>query len=434
MHTPQIDSPFAAVGLNPQDFVAIVLCAGLGTRLRPLTKYVSKPTAPIGNMPVAFGTIKSLWDAGIEHVHCNTHYLAEFAEAELLAAANAFGYNPQKIRFWREQELLETGGGIASIVHELARHNLQFKHKSIIVVSGDIWAQIPLLQMLMAWKNRSPNTASLMVTKAVPAARKDGTWVDMSAAEIRGFGPDLSSPPGIDSRMFTTHQILTAREILECPIEKRSSIDMFYRAALRRGQRIVNVNWPPELAWHDIGNYADYLTCLNSLNPLDQAETGAYAVHKHCLIIEKIPLVQEVYDNEKTSKPRESAGVQTFCLALLPEPSTPWCVNRLLTMPRLEGGISFVQKLQTLLSNLSLLLTPTGSYTPGNFSASSLPRPHLQSSLIFALAIPELSLPHPILVPLELLEAPSLADGFLAQNPYRTSRTYFLFIPAHCQQ
>ena len=458
MQKPHLGSPFAHFadfeheGFNPHDFVAIVLCAGLGTRLRPLTKYISKPTAPIGNTPVAFGTIKALLDAGIDQVHCNTHYLAEFAESELCAATAAFGYAPERLRFWRESELLETGGGIAAIVHQLARLDPLVKHKNVIVVSGDIWAPVPLGEMLRAWKNKSPTTASLMVTKGVETPRKDGTWVDVQTCLIKGFGPNLDGAESLESRMFTTHQILTAREILACNIEKRSSIDLFYRAALARGETILNVMWPRELPWFDIGNYSDYLTCVRSLDQdiqskkndnartsaqsdkPDQAIGRAYALPKQCLVIQKNPENTGLLGNEKTSKHMEFAGIEYYRLALLPDSCTLRCINRLLTVPKLDVGMSFVQKLSALLPTFSPPSTTSGLYTPFDFPAASFEPFHFDSSLIFALDVPELSLPYPVLVPLELLEAPSLTEGFFKSNPYELSQTYFLFTLGRSQQ
>ncbi len=131
------------------DFIPIVLCAGFGTRLRPLTHYVPKPVVPVGKVPVAYHSIKQLLEAGADTVHCNTHFLPNIVEQELRAALAEDGYEQSRIRFWNEPEILETGGGIARIVHELLSENRGKWHgRDILAIAGDVFANPPLAAMI----------------------------------------------------------------------------------------------------------------------------------------------------------------------------------------------------------------------------------------------------------------------------------------------
>ena len=57
-------------------FRAMVLCAGLGTRLRPLTDELPKPLVPVGDKPLLARIADSLRSAGIDGFVVNTHHLS----------------------------------------------------------------------------------------------------------------------------------------------------------------------------------------------------------------------------------------------------------------------------------------------------------------------------------------------------------------------
>ncbi len=86
---------------------AMVLAAGLGTRLRPLTGEIPKPLLPVANRPLLEYTFGLLADAGVEEVILNTHHLAgvmQDAVRELDAAG-------MRVHISREKVLLGTAGG-----------------------------------------------------------------------------------------------------------------------------------------------------------------------------------------------------------------------------------------------------------------------------------------------------------------------------------
>lgn len=110
---------------------AFILAAGFGKRMRPLTETTPKPLLQIGGRTLLDHTLDRLEAAGVEDVVINTHYLAEQIEEHLA------GRTSIKIHFSREEELLDTGGGIKNTLDH-------FGDDPFYVLSGDgFWTEGP---------------------------------------------------------------------------------------------------------------------------------------------------------------------------------------------------------------------------------------------------------------------------------------------------
>ena len=91
---------------------AMVLAAGLGKRMRPLTASRPKPLVPVAGKPLIDHTLDRLADAGVVRAVVNVHYLADALEAHLAGRAAA-GRGPEISVSNERAHLLETGGGMA---------------------------------------------------------------------------------------------------------------------------------------------------------------------------------------------------------------------------------------------------------------------------------------------------------------------------------
>ena len=107
----------------------MILAAGRGERMRPLTDHTPKPLLPVAGRPLIEYHIEALVRAGIRELVINTSHLGEQIEAHLGDGARLGA----SIRFSREPPgALETGGGILQALPLLGEG-------PFLVVNGDVW-------------------------------------------------------------------------------------------------------------------------------------------------------------------------------------------------------------------------------------------------------------------------------------------------------
>ena len=128
---------------------AMILAAGRGERLRPLTERVPKPMIPIGSEPLIVHQLRWLHRAGVRDVVVNVHHLADQIVRRLGGGADL----GVRIRYSREEELLDTGGGVRRALPRLGA-------APFLVLNGDIWTNFPFRELL----RRQPAAAHLVLT------------------------------------------------------------------------------------------------------------------------------------------------------------------------------------------------------------------------------------------------------------------------------
>ncbi len=103
----------------------MIVAAGLGTRLDPLTRLRPKPALPVRGLPLVAYSLALLARHGVTQAVVNVHHLPEL----LVDAARRHCPAGLELRFSRETELLGTGGGIRRVADFLRESGLEILHK-----------------------------------------------------------------------------------------------------------------------------------------------------------------------------------------------------------------------------------------------------------------------------------------------------------------
>jgi len=186
---------------------AMILAAGLGSRLQPLTKTVPKPMLLVCGKPLLQWHIERLVRAGVREVVVNTSWLGDQIQ-DYFGTGVDFGIT---ITWSSEAEPLETGGGIFKALQFLG-------DDPFILMSADIWTDFPLESFLK--KNiDSPLSAHLVLVKN-PEHNNGG---DFSLENyIVGYGQERYTYSGISivsSQLFNslkiTSEVFPLREVLK---------------------------------------------------------------------------------------------------------------------------------------------------------------------------------------------------------------------------
>lgn len=107
---------------------AMILAAGLGKRMRPLTDHCPKPLLPVADKPLIVHHLERLKRAGIEEVVINVSYRAE----QIMAALGDGSAHQLRIHWSQEASPLETGGGIQKALPLLGE-------VPFLLINGDVW-------------------------------------------------------------------------------------------------------------------------------------------------------------------------------------------------------------------------------------------------------------------------------------------------------
>ena len=223
---------------------AMILAAGYGTRLRPLTARLPKPLLPIGGRPLLEWNLLLLKKHGITDALINLHHLGDQI-VEAFGDGSRYG---MRLAYSHEPVILGTGGGIKQA-------QPYFEDRPVLVLNGDTLSDCDLTALLDAHRDR-PALATLAVRED-PAPEWGAITVnaDWRILQIKG---EPSVAGSLDARapyMFAGVHVLEPAVLEAIPSGPGSIIDV-YVELLRREQPLTGFQMSGY--WSDIGTVERY--------------------------------------------------------------------------------------------------------------------------------------------------------------------------------
>lgn len=161
---------------------AMLLAAGLGTRLRPLTDTVPKCLVPIAGKPLLAYWLDLL--ATFDHIVINTHYLAPAVEAFIAARPER-----HRLTLVHEESLLGTGGSLVALRHI-------FSDAAFLVAHADNLSRFDAAAFCARHAARPSGIAITMMTFATDNPQSCGIVEENPAGIVTAFHEKVAHPPG----------------------------------------------------------------------------------------------------------------------------------------------------------------------------------------------------------------------------------------------
>lgn len=226
---------------------AMIFAAGRGTRLKPITDKIPKALVSVGGKPLLQHTIEKLKHFGFNEIIINVHHFADQI-IEFVLSNNSFDIN---IEFSKENELLDTGGGIKKAAYFFN------DNKPFLVHNVDVLSNFDLKELYLFHMNS--NSA---VTLACSVRRTSRYllfnesnmlqgWINKSNGQVKSAIPNFN-PANYKELAFSGIQILNPsilKDMKEFP-DKFSVIDFYLSLCIHKP---INAFFPTEAHMIDVG-------------------------------------------------------------------------------------------------------------------------------------------------------------------------------------
>jgi len=225
---------------------AVVLAAGLGLRLRPLTDFVPKPLLPVAGLPVLGHTLARLAELGCAAVAINLHYLPA-------AIRGRFGeaFRGLPITWSEEPEVLGTLGALAPLRDFLRPADL------VLLINGDSLCRWPLRQLLRRHRASGADSTLLLTPRADPARFGGGVGIDREGRVVsfRLGGPVAGAAAA--HRVFAGAHVFAPSLVAGVEARRADIVADLYQPMLAAGRPIATLL--TARPWHDLGTPQRYL-------------------------------------------------------------------------------------------------------------------------------------------------------------------------------
>lgn len=224
---------------------AMVLAAGVGSRLEPLTNQVPKPMVPIANRPVMEHILELLKTHGITEVACNLHYQADKIENHF-GDGSKFGLN---LNFLFEKELSGDAGGVRACKDFL-------REGTFIVLMGDLLTDANLTEVVR--QHKAKKALATIAIKQVPDVRHFGVVLTDENGFITGFQEKPQPEEALSNYASTGIYILEPEVFDYMPQTGQYGFGrQLFPDLVKRGLPVLGVSID-DYYWSDVGTIAQY--------------------------------------------------------------------------------------------------------------------------------------------------------------------------------
>lgn len=220
----------------------MILAAGLGTRMRPLTDRIAKPALPVLNEPLIVRTLRALKRAGVSEVMINLHH-----RPETVRAAIPEGDLGLKIRYSRETTILGTGGALRKVRSWVGR-------ESFFVVNGDVVFDFDL-DAMVASHQKTMALATLALKPNTNPKKYKPVITDRTGRILSIRGVPRGQRGAVS--LFASVHLIDPVVLDRLPAGASDTVGDLYIPLLREGAHLQGVRQAG--VWHDLGSPSGYL-------------------------------------------------------------------------------------------------------------------------------------------------------------------------------
>lgn len=222
----------------------MVLAAGKGTRLLPLTSEVPKPMVPVAGKPIIEHIFELLAGVGVDEIHVNVHHLADVVLGHFGEQASIGGTT---VSFVREEKLTGTAGGVKRLADRF--------DETFVVIMGDALTDVDVRDVVAFHKEREA-LATLALMRVADTSQYGVVELDLDSS-ISGF-QEKPDPRDAVSDLANTGIYVLEPAVLDYVPEGRFfdfAEDVFPRL-LEAGERFVG--YEGDFYWSDVGTLETY--------------------------------------------------------------------------------------------------------------------------------------------------------------------------------
>ena len=235
----------------------MILAAGLGTRMRPLTLLRAKPALPVLNRPLLRWTLEALRRAGVRDVVINTHHRA----ATIRRAGGDGRALGMRVRYSHERRIRGSIGGVRK-----ARDF--FGRDPFLLLNGDMVFDFDLRRLIT--RHRRAGVLATVSLQPFPALGTYRAVVTDARGRLRSFG-GYPSPARGRAWHFTGVQVIDPSILDRLPSGYAETARDLYGPLISEGAALLGV--PLEGPWYDLSSPRLYL--VSQMELLDQGLAGA---------------------------------------------------------------------------------------------------------------------------------------------------------------